>query len=251
MRPEGDRSPHGAFVAALGDPDRAVRGITDGRGRPAPDRMAVYRNNVAVSLQEVLGETFETTRVLMGGTFFDAAAGAFAKDNRPTSPLLFAYGEDFPAFLAALPGLKAYPFVPEVAAIEFARLGAYHAADAAPLSADSLAALPQAALPACRFTAHPAARLVKTPAGGLGAYLANQDPPETPATTDAALITRPDMTLMTAALPAPAAAFASALLAGAPLGEAAATPGVEVGPALGTLLMAGAFSGLDPGPGSA
>ena len=43
------------FAAALLDPDAALPpGVIDPRGRPAPKRFAVYRNNVASSLVDAL-----------------------------------------------------------------------------------------------------------------------------------------------------------------------------------------------------
>ena len=60
----------------------------------------------------------------------------------PTSPLLFEYGRDFPAFIEAYEYAQAMPWLADVARIERAWLDAYHAADAAPISAETLAAIP-------------------------------------------------------------------------------------------------------------
>jgi len=236
--PAADRS---AFAAALGRPGTNVAGLTDGRGRAAADRFRVYRNNVVVSLAEALEAAFPATRRLLGEAFFRAAAVAYVEEEKPASPLLFRYGATFADHLARLPGVAPYPFVPEAARIEFARLQAYHAADAGPLPADALARLPLEALPAAVLAPHPATRLVAAPAGGLSAWRRNQDPPLAPVEAAAALVTRPRLEVMVTPLTAPAATFAAALLDGRPLGEAAAVEDLDLAPVLGALLTAGAF----------
>ncbi|MEM8552796.1 MAG: DNA-binding domain-containing protein, partial [Pseudomonadota bacterium] len=159
-----------SIAQALNKQGANISAVHNGRGRPAQDRFRIYRNNVIVSLRDALSATFSTTRKLMGEDFFGAAAVAFAQDNRPSSPMIFRYGEDFPAFLSWLPGLKGYPFVPEVAALEYARLQATHAADAPPLAADALSCVPPEGLASVTFTAHPASKLLLLPQGGLGAW---------------------------------------------------------------------------------
>ncbi|MEM9223207.1 MAG: DNA-binding domain-containing protein [Pseudomonadota bacterium] len=221
-----------------------VSGVHNGRGRAAADRFRVYKNNVIVSLRDALRTTFTATERLMGEEFFGAAAIAFAERNRPQSPLLFRYGEGFAAFLGTLPGLAEYPFVPEVARIEHARVQAYHAADAPPLAPDILSKVAPEALGETRFSPHPASALLWVPKGGLAAFQANQSPPlpETPA--PAALITRPQFDVVVTGLPAPTAQFAEKLMAGAPLAQAAEVDDLDLAQGLGLLLGAGAFTGL-------
>ena len=248
MPPDAPRAVDAAgFVAALGGTGD-IAGVHDGAGRPAGDRISVYRNNVIVSLRDALKDTFPVTMRLMGETFFDAAATAFAKATKPASPMLWRYGEAFPAFLSELPGLADYPFVPEAAAVEFARLEAYHAADAIPLAADALAAVPAEDLARVVFAAHPAARVVPLPAGGLGAYAQNSDETATDSgragsAARAALVTRPFLDVLVAPLTAGEARVAAALLGGAPLGQADGDSDV-LAAALTRLLSAGAFRAL-------
>ncbi|GAB5374825.1 MAG: hypothetical protein AcusKO_12870 [Acuticoccus sp.] len=188
----------------------------------------------------------------MGADFFAAAAVDFARAEKPASPLLFRYGAGFADVLAALPGLAPYPFVPEVAAIEWARLCAYHAADAAPLSPEALAAVPPDALPRLVFAAHPAARLVAAPAGGYGAWRANAGDAAANGTaagddaTVGVLVTRPQWQVLMTPLDATAMRLAAALLDGAALGDAAAAADTggdrALAPTLAALLSAGALA---------
>lgn len=237
------------FVAALGGTGEAG-GVHDGAGRPAGHRIAIYRNNVIVSLRDALAETFPATARLMGEAYFAAAAVAFAQGTKPASPVLWRYGEAFPAFLRTLPGLAAYPFVPEAAALEFQRLDAYHAADAEPLAPAALAAVPAADLGRVIFAAHPAARLVRLPAGGLGAYAQNAPgPPAAQPSVDApaALVTRPCLDVLINPMTTAEADLAAALLGGAPLGQAAGDSDALTG-TLARLLSAGAFGGFALAP---
>ncbi|MEM8854248.1 MAG: DUF2063 domain-containing protein, partial [Pseudomonadota bacterium] len=155
------------------------------------------------------------------------------------------YGDTFADFLARLPGLADYPQVPEVARIEYARVASYHAKDAAPLAGETMAAVAPEALPTLVFTPHPSAQLVPTPHNGLAAFQANHAPPF-PVTDGAAaaLVTRPQMEVMTHALDEPSLPFMGHLLAGKTLGEAAeASPDtLDLGAALGVALAAGAFT---------
>jgi len=250
-RPGADQA---TFVAALAG-ESGLEGVHDGQGRDAAHRFAVYRNNVIVSLRDALRAAYPATLRLMGETFFDAAAVDFARAHKPRSPVLSAYGAGFAEAIATLPGLAPYPFVPEVAALEYARLSAYHAADAPPLAPDRLAGLPPDLVAAAVFTAHPATRLVAVPAGGLGAYRDNA--PEGIAILDgaggdtaAALVTRPAMTVLITPLTAAETPFVEALLSGAPLGTAAGSAAGEafdLAATLARLLGAGAFAACKTG----
>ena len=55
-----------AFAQALLDPEAAIpAGVIDPMGRPAPKRFAVYRNNVATGLGNVLEAAFPAVKSLV------------------------------------------------------------------------------------------------------------------------------------------------------------------------------------------
>ena len=127
-----------AFDAALrGAPLPA--GLTARDQAEAERRFAVYRNNVATSLIEALGRRFPVIRRLVGADFFAAMARVYAEGHRPTSPVLLEWGQSFPDFLAGFAPLKGFPYMADVARIEYARGIAFHAADAVPLDPAQLA----------------------------------------------------------------------------------------------------------------
>src|SRR5262249_17494644 len=90
-------------------------------------------------------------------------------------------------------------------------LDAYHAADAPPLSADALAAVPSDRLGDLVFTAHPAARIVRSAYPAVTIFAMNRvEGAVTPLQSNAAedaLITRPDMEVAVRLLPPGGAAF--------------------------------------------
>lgn len=246
----GNAGSQRAFAANLGAEAVALRGVHNGRGAPATDRLRVYRNNVIVSLSEALRAAFPTVERLVGEEFFHNAAVAYAMAHKPRTPLMFEYGDTFADFLAELPGVAPYPFVPEAARIERARIDATHAADAAPLAADALATVPPEALDGLTLTPHPAARLVACAAGGLGAWQTNQDPPRPATPAAAALVTRPGVEVIVSPLDAAAAEFTGALFTRQTLGDAAGKAGetLDLAATLALLLTAGAFAAMEPGP---
>lgn len=120
-----------AFDASLkGAPLPA--GVTASDPRETARRFDVYRNNVAVSLVEALAARFPVIKRLVGEEYFTALARVYAEAHRPRSPVLHEWGESFVAFLADFPPLEAYPYMADVARIEWARGLAFHAADGRP-----------------------------------------------------------------------------------------------------------------------
>lgn len=221
-----------AFAAALGDPRSPAPPTTRGReGRPDGRRFAVYRNNVAVGLIGALEKRYPVTRRLVGEDFFRALAGAFAAANRPGSPVLMLYGADFPAFVDAFEPAREIPFLADVARLENAWVEAYHSAEAAPLDVSDLAAVPPERLGELILVFHPAVRLLRFahPAASIWAAHQGEGPPRAPGDWRAedALIVRPQAEVAVRILPPGGYAFASALLSGQPLAEAAAQVGDE------------------------
>ena len=90
------------FAAALADPAASPPLTTRGRlGVPDARRFSIYRNNVAVALIGVLEARYPVSRRIVGDDLFRAMARAFAGIRKPRSPVMIAYGEDFPEFAAA------------------------------------------------------------------------------------------------------------------------------------------------------
>src|SRR6478735_1043616 len=123
----------------------------------------------------------------------------------PTSPLLFEYGRDFPGFIERYEYARPMPWLADTARLERAWLDAYHAADAQPLSADTLASILPERLADTVFTAHPATRIVRSRFAVVTLFAANRS--EGPVSTidagkpEDALVTRPDLDVVVRHLP--------------------------------------------------
>lgn len=248
-----------AFAEALLHADRPVPdGITTARGEADAARFAVYRNNVFVGLTKALAHHFPVTERLVGTEFFVAMARAYAQDHKPASPLIFAYGGDFPDFIASFQPARELAYLPDVARIEAAWMRAYHAMDAAPLGVDVLAATAPEMLADVRLVRHPSAGLVRSmyPIGSI--WSAHQQEMITPVVDwrlQSVLVVRPAMTVNVHILPPQDVVFAASLFNAATLGEAAeaafaAGPDFEFGSALMGLASLGAFSALQQDEGN-
>jgi hypothetical protein len=241
-----------AFAPGLTDPARAIPADVVGpRGKAAIKRYNVYRNNVTVSLIDALAATYPAVQRLTGIDFFRAMARFHVRATPPTSPLLFAYGRDFPAFIERYEYAQDMPWLADTARIERAWLDAYHAADAPPLCSDALAAVPPDRLGDLVFTVHPAACVLRSAYPAVSIFAMNRvEGPTTPLRSDAAedaLITRPDMEVAVRLLPPGGAVFLKALIDGETLGAAAAmaiadTPTFDIPGNIAGMIEAGAFT---------
>lgn len=244
-----------AFAAALLDPGSPVpSGITSTRGGADEARFAVYRNNVFVGLTNALARRFPVTDRLVGAAFFHGMARAYAQERRPASPLMFAYGGDFPEFIAAFAPAASLSYLPDVARLEAAWTDAYHAADAAPVTPVDLGSLAPERLETARLTPHPAARLIRSnyPIGTIwGAHQGDEVTSVRNWQPETVLVARPQLEVRVHVVPARDAGFAAALLQGETLGEAgqaaSSDPRFDFGAALVGLVSLGAFSAIDQG----
>ncbi len=246
------------FVTSLFDPAGPLpAGVTTCRGEPDAARFDVYRNNVMVSLIGALEQKFPVTRRLVGDQFFRDMARAHIRITRPTSPLIFEYGDDFPDFVAAFETAASLPYLGDVARLEALWVRAYHAADAVPLGPAEIVSIEPETLASSRIVPHPSASLLRSPWPAGSIWEAHQHEtvgslsrsgPET------ILVMRPDAEVALHILPPHDASFAAALFAGESLADAAQAAarddGFDFGRALIGLASLGAIVRLQPVPES-
>lgn len=250
--PEQPSSYAAAFASALIDPERETPAILAApAGRGAVKRYNVYRNNVTVSLIDALADIYPAVQRITGIEFFRAMARFHIRATPPTSPLLFEYGRDFPAFIEQYEHAQPMPWLADVARIERAWLDAYHAEDTKPLPAELLGSFPPERLGDLVFTAHPAARVVRSVFSAVTIFAANRSAaPEVKidaSVPEDALITRPHGDVVVRHLPEGGAVFLSNLLSGHSLGEAAAaaleaSPAFDIASNIAGMIEAGAFT---------
>lgn len=236
------------FTQALLDPDQMPPvGLLGPQGRPAGKRFDIYRNNVLVSLTDALEQCFPVIDRLVGNEFFRAMAREFARMHPPRTPLLGAYGAEFPYFLAGFPPVADLGYLPDVARLELAMRESYHAADANPLPAEALGRVPPQQLVLSRLKFAPSVRLLRSAWPIYAIWQANMNAGPSPEMrAEDVLIGRPNYDPRLWHLPDGGAEFVSALASGQTIGEALDAPEADfdLTAVLEVLLQAGAITDL-------
>lgn len=145
-----------AFSRALlsGDAQEVGRHIAED-GFSAAERLRIYGNTCRSTLIETLRMTYPAVDRLVGGAFFDGAAGSFGERHPPRSACLNDYGSGFDDFLSGLDAAKDVPYLADVARFEWALSVAAHAEDAPFLEAGALRSVPPEHHGALCFAGHP------------------------------------------------------------------------------------------------
>jgi hypothetical protein len=224
-------TPQEEFAAALLDPDAAPpRDLRAPAGGNPARRFAIYRNNVASALIDALATRFPVVVRLVGAEFFNAMAGIYVRQEPPRSPLMFLYGDSFPAFVERFGPAAPLPYLADVARLEWARGAAYHAADVEPLDPEALARLPPARLASCALRVHPSLGLIASPFPIVTIWRAHQGDQavaEPEWGREDALIARPELEVEVHRLPIGGFGFFTALAGGSGILAAAETAAVH------------------------
>jgi hypothetical protein len=232
-------------------------GLTTWNGSDPAARLAVYRNNVWVSLIDALADGFPVTQALVGADFFRAMAQCFIQAQLPRSALLAEYGADFPDFIAGFAPADPVPYLADVARLEWLRVRAYHAADADPVTPERLQlALSQPeTLGQWGLRLHPALSVLASDYAVVALWAAHQGVGDLgavdPSQAETALVLRAGLEVEVIRLAAGAAEFIQQVLAGACLSAAveqamARAADFDFSEMLALLLRTGAITDLVP-----
>jgi len=141
------------------------RGIDDlfagDRGLPALERLDIYANMYFYRLLDCLAEDFPKVLAALGPARFHNLITDYLLRHPSEHPSLRHLGRRLPEFLAAHPLAAEFPWAPDLARLDWARADLFDAPDAAPLSRDALAGLPQDRAGEARFTLVPAFALLR------------------------------------------------------------------------------------------
>ncbi|MCC2954513.1 DUF692 family protein [Massilia sp. IC2-477] len=188
------------------------------------DRLALYRGNLSAGWERALGEAYPVLRQLVGEEFFAGLARVYGKALPSQDPDLAGFGARFAEFLAGFAPAAAYPYLPDVARVEWAVHRAYLAPDVVSPGVEALAGLAPDAVEAARFTLHPSVALVRSRWAVAALWQAHQPGgPALPARMDqrcAALVVRRGWQVQVVELMGAEAAALECLAAGASFGEA-------------------------------
>jgi hypothetical protein len=133
-----------ALARALTAP--AIDGVPvdafDGDSDLVRRRLRIYRGNGQANARKALEGAYPIAARIVGDSFFEGLANAFAAATPSTSGDLNEYGATLPAFLASFGPARSLRYLPDVAAMEWRVHCAHYAADAPPLDPAVLAAVP-------------------------------------------------------------------------------------------------------------
>ena len=94
-----------------------IRAFLSGGHHPEKG-IGIHRRNYEISLVTALLTKFPATVWLAGTSFVTEAATDFIRNHPPHAPCIAEYGDEFPQFLAALPGADGMPYLREFAELE-------------------------------------------------------------------------------------------------------------------------------------
>lgn len=161
-----------------GDPFRALLGLK------------THANTISHARLVALEQTYPRTLGHLGDAAFNALSREFIERDEVRARKLMTIGEGFAEFLA---DRSADPVAAELAAVEWAWLQSYHAAETPALRLADLAHYDEPGLLNLKVTMHPAAQIVPA-SGAVIALLPEIGAPDGPIGT--ILVTRPDETVL-------------------------------------------------------
>lgn len=125
-------------------------------------RFNILRNTVHAGRIEALRQVYPAVARFLGADYFTALAALFSSQHPPSSAVLHEYGANLAVFIEQFPPLADWPFLADVARLEWARLQAFHAADAQPLQLDGLGEEALHRLLDLRLQWHPSVTLLRS-----------------------------------------------------------------------------------------
>lgn len=244
------------FAAALFAPNLPCPAglVTWNRSDPR-SRFAVYRNNVLSSLIDALAQTFPVVQELVGVEFFRAMGAVFVRQSPPRSRVLAHYGCAFPDFISSFEPARQLPYLSDMARLEQARVRAYHATNANPVTAEKVGQAMASGdrIGELHLVCHPSVDVVDSAHAVVSLWAAHQGEADLaaidPFQPEAAVILREALDVLVLPLPPGAATFLASIRQDHCLGSAAsaaldATPAFDLSTTLALLLGHGAVTSI-------
>lgn len=122
------------FMAALYDADVPGPATSIAGNGLAPEaRLHIYRNSCNEIQTAALRTTYPAVLALVGKAFFDQSARGYRRAHPSHSGNLQAFGETFAEYLGTLTGCRSFPYLPDVAWLEWMRQQTVLAPDSQPI----------------------------------------------------------------------------------------------------------------------
>ncbi|OYW30861.1 MAG: DUF2063 domain-containing protein [Methyloversatilis sp. 12-65-5] len=214
----------GALRSAQGEP--AMLPLLAGDAERNRSLLGVYRGNAVASASAALALAYPVCRQVTGDDYFDALVRRYWAQTPSSDGDLNHYGNSFADFLDGFEPVRALPYLPDVARLEWSVHVATTAADATPLGGDAFVALDADALAAAHLYMTPGFALLGSAWPIADIWLQHQPSANGEFDIDLgrgqhAVVWREGLRVRVASLPAGAHAFWAAIaLVGARLGDA-------------------------------
>ncbi len=188
----------------------------------------VYRNNYRGNLHDTLAGAYPVIAQLVGEEFFRYLTRQFIAQHPSRSGNLHHYGAEMEDFVASFEPARTLPYLPDVAALEWACHRAYFAEDVLPMNIARLAQIPPEQYPDLILYTHPSCGLVRSRYPVVAIWRAHQPGAEADFQIDLdsgaslALVVRSDDVVTVNELSAADTDWLQAIQAGMSLGEATA-----------------------------
>jgi len=211
-----------AFAAALFDVRQPAPQFRTGQ---ADHRFVLYRGNLTETWRKTLAAAYPVVLALVGEEFFGGLARAYGRAHPADDPDLNRFGAHFADFLRGFPHVADFPYLPDMATLEWALHRAHYAPAADSLTAQQLAAVAPEAFEQARFRLHPACRLLASEWATVALWQAHQPDsgvafPQQMEAASHAIVTRPQWKAGVLALSAASHAALTVLSQGGNAGAA-------------------------------
>jgi hypothetical protein len=195
---------------------------------PVSTAIDIYRNNYRGNLHDTLAGAYPVIAQLVGEEFFRYLTRHFIAQHPSRSGNLHHFGAEMADFVSSFEPAGMLPYLPDVAALEWACHRAYFAEDAPTLDIARLAQIPPEQYPDLILRTHPSCHLVRSGYPVVAIWRAHQPGAESDFQIDLdsgaslALVCRMNDVVIVNELSAADADWLQAIQAGMSLGEATA-----------------------------
>jgi len=128
---------------------------------PAVERLDIYANMYFFRLHDCLAEDFPKLKSAIGDAHFHTLIADYLLRHPSEQPSLRHLGLRLPEFIGAHPLSEEFPWLSDLARLEWARADVFDAADAQPLTREALARLPPETAGEATFTLIPALAIAR------------------------------------------------------------------------------------------
>ncbi|MES2347788.1 MAG: DUF692 family multinuclear iron-containing protein [Pseudomonadota bacterium] len=213
------------FAGALFDARQTPQVLAQFKGEQNEHRFALYRGNLTATWDKTLAAVYPVIRQLVGEEFFGGLAQAYGRAHPSDSGDLNRFGAHFATFLRHFPHVADYPYLPDMATLEWTLHRAHYAPSAEAVTPQQMAALSPEQIETARMQLHPACTLLASDWATIALWQAHQpnsgvEFPAELALPCHGLVTRPQWKTQVLPLDAASHAALSVLAAGGEFGAA-------------------------------